>query len=132
MHVHHRCKWRWWCNSCMDNNHSLRLGAFTCFVLAVVALIGAWAYGYRFSSTVQVGLSHGLPSEMYPLWNGGRAAIHGGNPYAAAVTSQSEVFMYGATREALNLHKGQQFAYPIFASVAELPLLLLPWPIANA
>jgi hypothetical protein len=100
-------------------------------MLVVLCLAAGWYNAARFSSAVMVGLRQGVPDDMYPLWNGSRAALKGMDPYRAEVTQQNDLGVYGTTAKAAGDRKGQQFAYPIYAALAIMPLELVSFHVAN-
>ncbi|MFQ6015919.1 MAG: glycosyltransferase family 87 protein [Anaerolineae bacterium] len=69
--------------------------------------------------------------DFLPLWLGGRALILAGeSPYSQAVTDQSQLAIYGQLAD-----RGMDqlaFAYPLYTLFVLLPLVLLPYPLAQA
>lgn len=100
-------------------------------ILLVFCLTAGWYNAARFSSAVMVGLRQGVPDDMYPLWNGSRAALTGVDPYGSEVTQQNDFGVYGTTAKAVGDKKGQQFAYLIYAALAVMPLKLVSFHVAN-
>jgi hypothetical protein len=99
--------------------------------LVVLCLAAGWYNAARFSSAGRVGLKQGVPADMYPLWNGTDAILHGLNPYSVKVTEQNDFGVYGTTAKAAGDKKGQQFAYPVYAALPVMPLELVNFRVAN-
>ncbi len=85
------------------------------FLLAVISYRLLWSEnGNRF--------------DFYPRWMGARAVLNHQNPYAAELTREIQIGMFGAPRPADQ--DQQAFAYPAWITWQLLPFWLLPFPIA--
>ena len=101
-------------------------------VLAVVVcMLACWYYGVLYSSSVGLGVRRGLATDLFPVWNGARAVLHGIDPYSDEVTRQNEVTAYGATAREVGTTVEQRFAYPVYAVAPWLPFGLIPYSVAN-
>lgn len=66
-------------------------------------------------------------SDSWSPWVGARAALHGADPYSAAVTQEIQRGAYGHVLSASELWDPQAFVYPAHMVLLMAPLTLLPW-----
>lgn len=96
-------------------------------VLLALALYAALAYGIYNGLTRNAGGAN----DFYSRWMGARALfLRGANPYSDEVTRAIQLGMYG--RLAQPDEDQVAFAYPLFAVYPAAPLVLLPYPVAQA
>lgn len=68
------------------------------------------------------------PPDLFPMWNAGRAVLHGESPYSSEVTKENQSAFY---KPGETIENEQRFAYPLSAVLTVLPLSLLDFQTAN-
>jgi Glycosyltransferase family 87 len=71
-------------------------------------------------------------TDLYSPWVGTRAALHGNDPYAPAVTAQIQRTIYGHPLGPTETWDRQAFVYPATIVSFLAPFTLLPWPVIHA
>lgn len=106
---------------------SRRVWMWITAAIGLVVLYAALAFG------IYSGLTRTAQgaNDFYSRWMGARALfVNGQNPYSDAVTRDIQMGMYG--RLARPDEDQVAFAYPLFAAYIAAPLVLLPYPMAQA
>jgi hypothetical protein len=77
--------------------------------------------------TIQWHGPHVGGGDIYPPWFASKEALHGINPYSAAVTRQIQTDIYGHPLDRNTPWAKQSFVYPAHIILILAPLTLLPW-----
>jgi hypothetical protein len=80
-------------------------------LLVLVCLLGSWLYAWKVAD---------CSSDLFPIWNGTQAVLHGHSPYSDTVTQQNLAVLN-------NGHDENRFAYPLYSAFLFTPLALMPY-----
>ena len=92
-------------------------------LLAVLCLVISW---YCVISSAGM-----YAPDFFPLWNAGRALLHGVNGYGDEVTRENQIAVFGAELKSSDTKNKERFAYPLYATFPILPLVFLDFKAAN-
>ena len=70
-------------------------------------------------------------NDLVSRWIGTRDALHGMDPYSAAVTQEIQTAYYGRPLTSADTVDGQQFFYPAYLVPLLAPLTWMSWPTAQ-
>lgn len=103
--------------------------------IALACLVCSWYYAFAVAPKGRAADKKAILKDFYPMWNGGREVLlHRSDPYADSVTRATQIAMYGRPLNAADVADGvneQRFAYPVYATFLFIPLLVVPFWLAQ-